>query len=93
MHHKITAHPVGSVVYSVPLVALASTRHGRSGRGKAMGFAGALRRVWIPLIVLAVTSATGLTVSPVRAEFGSVAHACANTAVSDTTLESETRGL
>jgi hypothetical protein len=41
--------------------------------------------VWIPLVVLAVISATGLTVSRVRADFDSVAHPYANTAVSDTT--------
>ena len=41
--------------------------------------------MWIPLVVLAVISATGLTVSRVRADFDSVAHPYANTAVSDTT--------
>jgi hypothetical protein len=50
-----------------------------------MAFAGALRRVWIPLVVLAVISATGLTVSRIRADFDSVAHPYASTAVSDTT--------
>jgi hypothetical protein len=48
--------------------ALVSRRHSRSGQGKGMTFAGVLRRVWIPLVVLVVVGVGGFTVSRVRGD-------------------------
>jgi hypothetical protein len=69
MHHEISTYSVGSMVYSLPLAALVTSRRWRSGRGKVMAFAGVLKRVWIPLMVLTVIGSVGLTVSRVRADF------------------------
>ena len=73
------------MVYSYALVAVVSTCWWRSGRGKGMAFAGVLRRVWTPLVVLAVIGCGGFTVSRVRADFGSEKHpSYANSKISDT---------
>jgi hypothetical protein len=54
----------------VPLVALAPSATGVWGQDKEMAFAGVLKRVWIPLVVLAVIGCGGFAVSRVRAGVG-----------------------
>jgi hypothetical protein len=55
----------------VPLVALATSATGVWGQDKEMSFAGVLKRVWLPLVVLAVIVGAGFAVVRVRTGFGS----------------------
>lgn len=72
MHQKISTLAFCSVVYFKSLrVALVSRGHERSGQGKQMAFAGVLKRMWMPLVVVAVAGGGAYTVSRVRADFGS----------------------
>jgi Mycobacterium membrane protein len=81
-----TRHASGTAWFTQSvLVALVSRRRLRSGRVKGMAFVGVLKRVWIPLVILAVIDCGGFIVSRVRANFASEKHASyANSPSADT---------